>query len=114
VDAPLNFVSANTSLHAVALQRAASWLGGHVVTVGAPSRDGGSSARLNLSLVAWWDPSLSANHSHLAAYTLSDTLWSSWALRQFDAVSVARLTVSLRSLGCESNGFFDQVRGCAT
>ena len=106
-DAPLEFTSSAASPHGAALGRAADWLTDHVVNIDVPSRGSGASP-LSLSMVAWWDPSLSANQSHLTAYTLSDTLWSSWALRQFDPPISVRLANSLRAIGCSSNGFFDQ------
>ena len=109
VNAPLEFTSSASSPYAAALGRAAGWLTGHVVDIDVPSHYDGDTSLLSLSMIAWWDPSLSVNQSHLTAYTLSDTLWSSWALRQFDPHTSARLTSSLRAIRCVSNGFFDQI-----
>ena len=103
-DAPLRFAPVASSPFAPSLARAAAWLAAHEVQINTP--DAG-----RVSLIAWWDPSLSTNQSQLVAYTLSDTLWSAWALRQLLVNSTVsnRLNYSLHTLGCASNGFFDQI-----
>ena len=45
----------------------------------------------------------------LVAYTLSDSLWAHWALRELNPSASARIEASLLALGHSSNGFHDQI-----
>jgi hypothetical protein len=101
-EAPLRFITPAGHPHEQALERGAQWLLDRVVTIGVGDEP------VPLSLIAWWDPTLSSDRRDLVAYTITDTLWAAWALRPFAPTTAAALGRSLDRLGCRSNGFMDQ------
>ena len=108
-DAPLRFASAFASPHAPALRRAADWLEAHSLQIdfallahaqaNLTLRDHQKRSQQQstpLVLVAWWDPSLAPlDTGALVAYTLSDNLWTSWALRQLAPATSTHIKSSL-------------------
>lgn len=119
-DAPLRFASAFASSHAAALRRAADWLETHSLQVDSAllvhAQANGTLHRHQqhsqlqqyttpLVLVAWWDPSLAPlDTGAVVAYTLSDNLWASWALRQLAPATSARIKASLCVLPLLADG----------
>jgi hypothetical protein len=82
--------------------RAAEWLTRHVVSVLRTQEE------RPLHVIAWKDPTLEpADPKLLAGYLITDTLWSSKALRLFDPVAAQNLEESTQRVSWYGNGLHD-------
>lgn len=89
-----------------AVERAAEWLTRHVKT-GSLVIDG---RQCQVSVIAWRDPTLSSEiPNRLVGYTITDTLWSSYALSLTHPKVARELHDSLERLGCSSNSLHEVV-----
>ncbi|MBL8890948.1 MAG: hypothetical protein JNL67_13285 [Planctomycetaceae bacterium] len=89
-----------------AVERAGEWLVRHVQT-GSLVVDGREQA---VSVIAWKDPTLSPEIPDcLAGYTITDTLWASYALSLTHPNVAQKLRESLERLGCNSNSLHEVV-----
>jgi len=100
-DSSLKFAEPSAPAEKSAAKRGADWLAAHAVDVLIDEQE-------RLTLIAWWDPTLSPSKSDLVAYTVSDNLWAAWALRPYRPDLSTAILNSLGRLGAQSNGFMDQ------
>jgi outer membrane protein assembly factor BamB len=90
----------------VAIERAAQWLTRHVRT-GTLDVEGRPQV---VSVIAWKDPTLSAEiPNRLTGYTITDTLWASYALSASHPEMAKKLRDSLERLGCDSNSLHEVI-----
>lgn len=79
---------------------ASNWLGNHVVSGTLKFDD----KEVPLSIVAWKDPTLHAGDlNYLAGYTITDTLWASYALQLTRPEIAEQLVQSLQRIDCDGN-----------